>query len=174
MSNEQANTSEQARSQNQIGIRNCSPGVDCAARTVKGVVQEIEYPASRVLIAVAKRNLNLLDMPSLEVPAILGVHKEIRLAHIKVKVDRIKRHERREQRRRTRGCAAASNQIAYRNEMRAHASCERRRNPAMVEVELCIADSGFGFFDHAPPLPLIRYTLAYIFDLSSVALLQIF
>src|SRR5260370_32195298 len=109
MSNEQANTSEQAGSQNQIGIRNCSPGVDCAARTVKGVVQEIEYAASRVLIAVAERNLNLLDMPSLEVPAILGVHEEIGLAHIKVKVDRIKRNERREQCRRTRRCATASN-----------------------------------------------------------------
>ena len=145
-----------------------------AARTVKDIVQEIEYTASRVLIVVAERNLNLLDMPSLEVPAILGVHEEIGLAHIKVKVDRIKRHERREQRRRTRRCATASNQIAYRNEMRAHAPCERRRNPAMVEVELCIADPGLGLFDRSARRPLIGYALVNVFDRSSVALLQIF
>src|SRR5258708_14334172 len=159
-----ANTSEKAGSQNQIGIRNCSPGVDCAARTVKDIVQKIEYTVSRVLLVVAKRNLNLLDMPSLEVPAILGVHEEIGLAHIKVKVDRIKRHERCQQCRRTRRCATASNQIAYRNEMRAHAPCERRRNPAMVEVELCIADSGFGLFDRGARGPLIGNALVNVFD----------
>src|SRR5437899_9439206 len=164
MRNDQANTSEKAGSQNQIGIRNCSPGVDRAARTVEDIVQEIEYTASRVRIVVAERNLNLLDMPFLEVPAILGVHEEIGLAHIKVKVDRIKRHERREQCGRTRCCATASNQIAYRNEMRAHAACERRRDPAMVEVELCIADSGFGILDRSPRRPLIGYALVNVFD----------
>src|SRR5712691_5816491 len=148
--------------------------MDCPARTVKNIVQEIEYPASRVLIVVAERNLNLRNMPSLEVPAILRVREEIGLAHIKVKVDRIKRHERREQCRRARCCAAASNQIAYGNEMRAHAPGERRRNPAMVEVELCIADSGFGLFDRSTRRPLIGYALVHVFDRSSVALLQIF
>src|SRR5229473_3115207 len=58
--------------------------------------------------------------------------------------------------------------------MRAHASRERRRNPAMVEVELCIADSGFGLFDRGARRPLIGYTLVNVFDRSSVALLQIF
>jgi len=138
--------------------------VDRAARTVEDIVQEIKYTASRVLIVVAERNLNLLDMPFLEVPAILGVHEEIGLAHIKVKVDRIKRHERREQRRRTRRCATASDQIAHRNQMRAHAPCERRRNPAMVEVELCIADSSFGLFDRSARRPLIRYALVNVFN----------
>src|SRR6266851_7398484 len=58
--------------------------------------------------------------------------------------------------------------------MRAHASRERRRNPAMVEVELCIADSGFGLFDRGARRPLIGYTLVNVFDRSSVALLEIF
>src|SRR5216684_5042165 len=173
MRNDQANTSKQARSQNQIGIRNRSPGVDRAARTVEDIVQEIEYTASRVLIVVAERNLNLLDMPSFEVPAILGVHEEIGFAHIKVKIDRIKRHERREQCRRTCRCAAASNQIAHGNEMRAHAPCERRRNPAMVEVELRIPDPGLRVFDRSPSCALIGCALVYVFHASSAALLQI-
>jgi hypothetical protein len=58
--------------------------------------------------------------------------------------------------------------------MRAHAPCERRRNPAMVEVELCIPDSGFGLFDRGARRPLIGYALVNVFDRSSVALLQIF
>src|SRR5258708_23009122 len=58
--------------------------------------------------------------------------------------------------------------------MRAHAPSERRRNPAMVEVELCIADSGFGLFDRGARRPLIGYALVNVFDRSSVALLQIF
>src|ERR1700733_6387036 len=58
--------------------------------------------------------------------------------------------------------------------MRAHAPCERRPNPAMVEVELRIADSGFGLFDRRARRPLIGYALVNVFDRSSVALLQIF
>jgi hypothetical protein len=58
--------------------------------------------------------------------------------------------------------------------MRAHAPSERRRNPAMVEVELCIADSGFGLFDGSARRPLIGYTLVNVFDRSGVALFQIF
>src|SRR5216684_870870 len=58
--------------------------------------------------------------------------------------------------------------------MRAHAPSERRRNPAMVEVELCIADSGFGLFDRGARRPLIGYTLVNVFDRSRVALFQIF
>jgi len=42
------------RRQNKIGIRNCSPGVDRAARTVKNIVQEIEYTVPRVLFVVAE------------------------------------------------------------------------------------------------------------------------
>src|SRR6266853_1643507 len=58
--------------------------------------------------------------------------------------------------------------------MRAHAPSERCRNPAMVEVELCIADSGFGLFDRGARRPLIGHTLVNVFDRSSVALFQIF
>src|SRR5256884_7054855 len=58
--------------------------------------------------------------------------------------------------------------------MRAHAPRERCRNPAMIEVELCIADSGFGLFDCGARRPLIGYTLVNVFDRSSVALFQIF
>src|SRR5260221_446902 len=87
--------------------------------------------------------------------------------------DRIKRHERREQRCRTRRCAAASDQIADRNEVCAHAPCERRRNPAMVEVELCIADSGFRVFNRSAACSLIGCALVHVFHASSVALLQI-
>src|SRR5215468_4898999 len=157
----------------QIGIRNCSPGVDCAARTVKGIVQEVEYTATRILIFVAERNLNLLDMRALEVLAVLGISQEIGLAHIKIEVNGIKRHKRREQCRRTRRRTTACDQIAHGNEMSAHAPRERRRNPAMVEVELCITDPGLCVFDRSPSCALIRRALVHIFHASSVALLQI-
>src|SRR5260370_20422470 len=112
-------------------------------------------------------------MRSFEAFAVLGVSQEIGLAHIKIEVNRIKRYKRREQCRRT-GCGAtASNQIAHGNEMRAHAPCERRRNPAMVEVELCIPDPGLRVFYRSPSSTLIGRALVYIFHGSSVALLQI-
>src|SRR5216684_8659599 len=57
--------------------------------------------------------------------------------------------------------------------MRAHAPCERRRNPAMVEVELGIPDPGLRVFDRSPSCALIGYALVYVFHASSVALLQI-
>jgi len=34
----------------------------------------------------------------------------------------------------------------------------------MVEVELCIADSGFGLFDRSARRPLIGYALVNVFD----------
>jgi len=71
------------RASKQDGIRNCSPGVDRAARTVKNIVQEIEYTVPRVLFVIAEPNLNLLNVPSLEVLAVLGVSQEIGLTHIK-------------------------------------------------------------------------------------------
>src|SRR5258708_6453770 len=71
------------------------------------------------------------------------------------------------------GGATAGNQIGYRTEMRAHAPCERRRNLAMVEVEPCITDSGFGRLDRSARRPLIGCALVYVFHASSVALLQI-
>src|SRR5258708_18030715 len=141
-----------------------------AARTVQSIVQKIEYTASRVLVLVAERHLNLLGMPSFEVLAILRVQEEIGLAHIEVKVDGIKRHQSREQCRRTRDCAAAGDQVAYRNKMCSHASCERRRNPAMVEVELCIANPGFRLFDGCPRRSLIGYALVNVFDRSGIVL----
>src|SRR5258708_12665209 len=106
--------------------------------------------------------------------AVLGVGQEIGLAHIKIEINRIKRHERREQCRRTRRRTTASNQIAHGNEMRAHAPCERRRNPAMVEVELRIANSGLCVFNRSPSCSLIRCALVYVLDCSSVALFQVF
>src|SRR6267154_6179092 len=148
--------------------------MDCPARTVKNIVQEIEYPASRVLIVVAECNLNPLDMTSLEVPAVLGISEEIGLAHIKVEINRIERYERREQRRRTRRRTTPRDQVSNRNKMRPNAAAERRRDAAVIEVELCIADSRFGLFDRSARRPLIGYALVNVFDRSSVALLQIF
>jgi hypothetical protein len=58
--------------------------------------------------------------------------------------------------------------------MRAHAPSERRRNPAMVEVELGIPDPGLRVFDRSARGPLIGYALVHVFDGSSLALLQIF
>src|SRR5262249_33175366 len=112
-------------------------------------------------------------MRALEVLAVLGISQEIGLAHIKVEVDRIKRYERREQCRRTSCRTTACDQIAHGNEMRAHAPRERRRNPAMVEVELSIPDPGFCVFDRSPSCALIRCALVHILHASSVALLQI-
>src|SRR5882672_4628966 len=57
--------------------------------------------------------------------------------------------------------------------MRAHAPCERRRNPAMVEVELGIPDPGLRVFDRSPSCTLIGCALVYVFHASSVVLLQI-
>src|SRR5260370_8912149 len=57
--------------------------------------------------------------------------------------------------------------------MRAHAPCERRRNPAMVEVELGIPDPGLRVFDRSPSCALIGCAMVYVFHASSVALLQI-
>jgi len=139
---------KQAGSQNQIGIRNCSPRVDCAARTVKDIVEEIEIRrCARVLIVVAKaQTSNLLNMSSLEVRAILGVREEIGLAHIKVKVDRIsKRHERREQRCRTPSlCGLPAIKLPIENE--GVCPCAPV-NGAVIRQwsrsKLCIADSGF-------------------------------
>src|SRR5260370_10670839 len=154
-------------------IRNCGPGVDRAARTIEYIVQEIEHALPRVLFVIAEPNLNLLNVPCLEVLAVLGVSQEIGRAHIKIEVNLVKGHKRREQCRRTRRCATASNQIAHGNEMRAHAPCERRRNPAMVEVELRIPDPGLRVFDRSPSWALIGCPLVYVFHASSVALLQI-
>src|SRR5499425_3610660 len=112
-------------------------------------------------------------MRPFEVFAVLGVSQEIGLTHIKIEVNRIKRHKRRKQRSWTRRCATASDQIAHGNEMRAHAPRERRRNPAMVEVELCIPDPGRRVFDRSPSCALIRCALVHILHASSVALLQI-
>src|SRR5215470_12346566 len=113
-------------------------------------------------------------MRPFEVFAVLGVSQEIGLTHIKIEVNRIKRHKRREQRRWTRRCATASDQISRGNEMRAHTPCERRGNPAMVEVELGIPDAGLRVFDRSARGSLIGYALVHVFDRSSVALLQIF
>src|SRR5215467_1782050 len=57
--------------------------------------------------------------------------------------------------------------------MRANAAAERRRNPAMVEVELCIPDPCLCVFDRSPSRALIRCALVHILHASSVALLQI-
>src|SRR5713226_796637 len=57
--------------------------------------------------------------------------------------------------------------------MRAHAPCERRRNPAMIEVELRIPDPGLRVFDRSPSCALIGCALVYVFHASSVALFQI-
>src|SRR5580693_6580642 len=112
-------------------------------------------------------------MRSLDAFAVLGVGQEIGLTHIKIEVNRIKRHKRREQCRRTGRRATASNQIAHGNEMRPNAPSERRRDPAMVEVELRIADSGLRVFNRSPSCSLIGCALVYVFHASSVALLQI-
>jgi hypothetical protein len=58
--------------------------------------------------------------------------------------------------------------------MRSHASCERRRNPAVIEVELCITDSRFGLVDRCPRRPLIGYALVNVFDRSGIVLFQVF
>jgi hypothetical protein len=57
--------------------------------------------------------------------------------------------------------------------MRAHAPCERRRNPAMVEVELRIPDPGLRVFDRSLSCTSIGRALVYVFHGSSIALLQI-
>ena len=44
----------------------------------------------------------------------------------------------------------------------------------MVEVELCITDSGFGLLDRSPRRTLIGYSLVNVFDRSGIVLLQVF
>src|SRR5215470_17788692 len=110
-------------------------------------------------------------MRPFEVFAILGVSQEIGLTHVKIEINRIKRHKRRKQGRWTRRCTTASDQIAHGNEMRAHAPSERRRNPAMVEVELRIPDPGLRVFDRSARGSLIGGALVDVFHASSIALL---
>src|ERR1700736_2619710 len=113
-------------------------------------------------------------MRSLEAFAVLGVSQEIGLAHIKIEVNRIKRHKRRQQCRRTGRRATACNQIAHGNEMRPNAASEWRRDPAMVKVELSVPDPCLRVFHRSPGCPLIGSALVYVFHASSVALFQIF
>src|SRR6516225_5687613 len=105
-------------------------------------------------------------MRPFEVSAVLGVSQEIGLTHIKIEVNRIKRYQRREQRRWTRRCATASDEIAHGNEMRAHAPSERRCNPAMIEVKLRIPDPSLRVFDRSVRGPLIGYALVHVFHAS--------
>jgi hypothetical protein len=58
--------------------------------------------------------------------------------------------------------------------MCSHASRERRRNPAVIEVELCITDSRFSLIDRCLRRPLIGYALVNVFDRSGIVLLQVF
>src|SRR5690349_12301838 len=110
-------------------------------------------------------------MRPFEVFAVLGVRQEIGLTHVKIEINWIKRYKRRKQRRWTRRCATASDQIAHGNEMLAHAPSERRCNPAMVEVELRIPDPCLRAFDRSARGPLIGCALVHVFHASSVALL---
>src|SRR3546814_20695610 len=65
-------------------------------------------------------------------------------AHIEIDVDRIERHDRRQQRSRATASAASRNQIAGRDKMAAHTTGERRGYLAAIQIALGIADLRIG------------------------------
>src|SRR5262249_12049695 len=113
--------------------------MDRTARTVEHIVHEVERASPSEFGLVAERQFDLIGENHFLLCTVPRKRQEIRLAHVKVKVDRIERDERRQQGRRTGRVTAAGNQVAYRDEMRADASGEGGRNAAMIEVELSVA-----------------------------------
>jgi hypothetical protein len=127
-----------------IGIGDSGAGMDRAARAIERIVDEIKRTLPGEACLVAERDFDLVSGAVFCPHTIARILKEIRLAHIEIQPDRIKRdHCRKQGRRRCRG-TAAGDQIADGDEMRADASCEGRRNPAMFEIKLCVADLSLG------------------------------
>src|SRR6516225_10852107 len=118
--------------------------MDRAARTVEHIVHEVERASPCEFGLVAEREFDLIGENPFLPCTVSGKRQEIGLAHVEVKVDRIERDERREQCRRTGRVAAAGNQVAYRDEVRADASGEGGRDAAMVKVEVSVADLSLG------------------------------
>src|SRR5262249_31575909 len=111
-----------------------------SARTVERIVDEIERALAGELCLVGERDLNRVGRASLAPRTIARIGQEIGLAHVEVEIDRIERDERREQCGRAGSGAAASDQVADGDEMRADAAGEGRRDAAMFEIELAVAD----------------------------------
>ena len=99
------------------------------------------------MVVVVEGNLYSISQGAAGLRAITGKYLVIRFTHIEVEVDRIERDERRKEGGWARPATAAGDEVSYRDEMCANASRERRRNPAMVEIKLRVADGGLGGVD---------------------------
>ena len=97
-------------------------------------------PCRTNLFSSLSASSTLLASGSPGLGALPGKRQEVGLAHVEVEVDRIERDEGRKQRGWAGRGAAAGNQVADRYKMRADAPGERRRNAAMIEIELGVAN----------------------------------
>ncbi len=89
-------------------------------------------------------------------------------------VNRIERHQHREQCRRTGRRATTGDPIAHGNQVRPNPPRERRGDATVIKVELSIADACLRFFYGRPRCALIGCALVNVLNRSSVALFQIF
>src|SRR5262249_3815629 len=87
-------------------------------------------------------------------------------------IDRVERDERRQQGRRTCRSAVAGDEVTDGDEMRADAPGEGRRDAAMLEVELRVADLRLGIVDGGLRGPQVGRALVDVLGRPEVAALQ--
>ena len=143
-----------------------------AARPVEHIVDEIEGALAAEIGLVAELDLDLVGERALLLHAIAREGQVVALAHVEIEVDRVDRDDGREQGRRARRGPAAGDQIADRDQMRADAPGERGHDPAMLDVELGVADLRLGLVDGSLPRLLVGRALLDAFRRAGVALLQ--
>src|SRR5215471_12105901 len=118
--------------------------MDGAARPIDHVVDKVERAVPRELLLVAERDFDLVgERTSLRQPAPREL-QVVGFAHVEVEIDRVKRNDRTQQRRRT-GCgAAAGDEVANRDQVRANAPSEGGHDAAVLKIELGVADLCLG------------------------------
>ncbi len=101
-----------------------------------------------------------------------GEGQVVGLAHVEVEMDRIERDHGCQQGRWTAGVAAAGDQAADRNLMRADAARERCDDPAVLEVEPRVADLGVGVIDRGLCRADLRRALVDILGRAEIGALE--
>ena len=97
----------------------------------------------------------------------------IRLAHVEIQMDRVERDDRGEQRRVGGAAAAAADQAADGDQVRAHATGERCHDVREFEVQLSIPDRRLGGVDGSQCAALLGGTLIHVLGGAEFGLLQL-
>ncbi len=135
-------------------------------------VDEIERAQPRVPVLVAQADRNLVGDRTRETRALARKGQIVGFAHVEIEIDRIQRDECRQQGRRAGGGPAAGDQAPDRDEPCADATGEGRGDVTIFDVELGVANLGFGVVDRGLRGELLGHALVDRLGGSEIASLQ--